>query len=211
MKKLLLIVGLLISACAPVMAERLGWSMPVERKSLPYIEYQAGYIGAGVLSGPTLGIRGGIEHGNWDWSLGYSRAFADLSADNLISDKLDLHTINVEGYYLLPSPLIRLKTKLGGGIGYSIPNLSGGTSEVADNEMSFVLGGGLEYVLDSSWSIGGTVKGFFFHSNTHRTVYTSHLETLSNDQAVEVLDVSHVYDSVNFHSLLATLAIKYSF
>lgn len=195
MKKLLVALSFM-AGCSPAFATG------------PYIEAQAG-LTQGSLSGESAGIRGGTIKNGWDLSLGYLRTTADLGTDKLISNGINLHTLSAEAYRVVP--IGDLKVKLGGGLGYSIPDLSDGTSETADSGRSWVLGGGAEYQLSSGWAIAGMVKGLFFNTDTHRTVYSSHIETLNTGQDVEVLDVNHFDDAVNFNSVLISVGLRYSF
>ena len=172
--------------------------------------YVSGSLGGvlGGLEGVSTGFRLGDEIGAWDGSIGYERASGSLYSSKLLSDSADLHTISLEGYRIIPFQS-DLKFKVGGGLGYSILNIS--SVDKADNDVSFILGGSAEYTFTDNWSVGTNVKGTFFNTNTHRTTYSSHNETLSTGQEVEVLDTNNTTNSVNFNNVSMGLAVKYSF
>lgn len=161
----------------------------------PYIGYTGGLIKE------SYGVRGGAEWRNLDMSLGYLK---DTDHD------VDFHTMGAELYLNLPNTrLPALTIKLGGGAGYTMPNLPDGISKTADNGYSLTAGAGLEYAITKNWAIVGSVHRFFFTTDTHTTVYSSHEETLSTGQAVEVLDVEHFDNSEKFDNTQALIQLRY--
>lgn len=181
-------------------------------KPQPFFEAQTGIIASNGSQAPTYGVRGGILFLRSEVSLGYWGA-SGMESAQLVSRGLDIHTISLEFYrrFALSKNTVG---KLGGGVGFTIPNLDGGVSETADNDHSWAFGGGVDYALSPSVSLGAAVKGFFFTTDTHLTVYGSHMEEiLSNGvptgQSVEVLDVTHVNNRIDFNSLLAQISIRW--
>lgn len=157
-----------------------------------------GYIeGTGGLFKESYGYRGGNTWERWDGSIGYLK---DTDHDS------DFHTLGAEAYWLVPSGPVRFR--LGGGVGYTMPNVVG---KKADNGPSFTAGAGAEYMLSSHWALVGTAKGFFFKTDTHWAVYSSHPETLSTGQEVGVLDVENFNASESFNSFQALLSVRYYF
>lgn len=134
--------------------------------------------------------------------LGYT-GFYDFSFGYVKSD--DLKTISLEAYKVIPYK--GLNFRAGGGLGYSIADIS---DRKADNGISEVLGGSVEYTITPSWSIVGTAKGIFFVTNTHQTIYGSHLETLSNGDAAEVLDTYQINNSERVDQGIYTVGLRYS-
>lgn len=185
-----------------------------------YIEGQTGIIGSNGSIAPIYGVRGGIllraydpMHGwmptknSWDISAGYWSA-RGIKNDDLVSGGLDLHVLSFEAYRIFNIGKT-WTAKAGGGIGFTIPNLDGGASETADNGHSWVFGGGADYDLTPNISVGASVKGFFFTTNTHVTTYSSHTETLNTGQDVEVLDINHHDNVVCLNSVLALLSLNW--
>lgn len=174
----------------------------------PFFEGSAGLLASNGSQAPVYGVRGGARIGNWDASLGYWRAI-DVRSGSLVSGDLDLHTISLEVYRSF-SISEKLEWNLGGGIGYTIPNLSNGMSETADNDLSWVAGGGISYDINSALALETSLKAFFFRTDTHVTSYGAHTETLSDGITdVAVLDTLHNDDSVRFNSALLTVALKF--
>lgn len=174
----------------------------------PYFETQAGYVTSGNQKGHTLGIRAGSHFQGFDCSFGYARTNADLDSDAVISNGLDLHTLSMEAYkpfYLSNN----LTVKFGAGLGYSIPTLSG--PEKADSGVSYLIGGGADYRVSENISLGGMVRGLFFHTDTRRIQNDSHIEILSTGQEVEVLDVNYIGGRLDLDSAVITVAVKYLF
>lgn len=151
-----------------------------------YSMYVEGNFGGGT------GVRLGTQD-SWDRSFGYVKTG-------------DLRTLSLETYKVLPAGVALFK--VGGGLGFSIPDLS---DRKGDNDISFVLGGQVEYPLANGWSIAGSIKGIFFHTKTRQTIYGSHVETLSNGAQVEVLDTYHVYDSERIDEAVLGVNLRYSF
>lgn len=172
----------------------------------PYGEVAVGVLASNGSQSPAYTLHGGFQSPSWQLSLGYMGAYG-LRNDNLISDGLALHTLSLEAYRLIPYKAVTFKA--GGGVGYTIPNLNGGASETADNSDSWLVGGGAEYSINDAYSVGLDLKGFFFSTDTHITVYSSHFETLSTGQSVEVLDVTHHNDRINMNSVLATVSLRF--
>lgn len=182
--KLKLAVLMLLTSCKPVMAF--------------YTEAQAGYL--------NYGVRVGKEWKSLDFSGGYSNV---MNNDSTLSSDVQIHSLD---FSIGKSFALNSKVKAGfsGGIGYSIPNLDSG-HERADNSHSWLLGGHLSYDLTKNWTIGGYVKSLFFATDSLRTTYSSHTETLSNGQDVEVEDVSYREDSTKLNSVVGGLSIRYRF
>lgn len=187
-------------------------SVPRFAFAVPFVELQTGMIASPGSVAPIYGVRGvasGVKH---EFSLGYWCA-RGMSSDRLVSGGLDLHVLSAELYRKFDvAP--KVTGKLGGGIGYTIPNLDGGASETADNGHSWVFGGGVNYAVTSSVDLGATVKGFFFTTDTHVTTYGSHLEQLISNGAltgtfVSVLDEAHQDDVVNFNSVLFQISLRW--
>lgn len=181
--------------------------------SKPYIEAQTGFLASGFA--PVYGFRGGTEIRDIDVSFGYWAA-RGLDSDDLASKHLDLHTLSLEAYHIWH--LGALTGKLGGGVGFTIPNLDGGTTETADYGHSWVFGGGMSYPLSDTFELAADIKGFFFTTERHLDTYGSHTETATiksyhpttiTTTKVEVLDVTHRDDQVNFNSLLFTVGLKW--
>lgn len=171
--------------------------------------YLEGQVGAINNPQAVLGMRGGATTGAWDLSAGYWSTYnASIDEPALNSNRMDLHTFDVELYKLVPTSKYS-GIRLGAGLGYTMPNLGG--TDKADNDISYIAGAGFDYKLTRVITLGLLVRGFFFNTDTRRTNYGSHTETLSNGQAVEVVDVTHSQDSVNFNSVLVNVGIKYYF
>lgn len=193
MKKAML--GLVLLVTSPLVAQ-------------PYFEGEAGYVGSGNLQGGLVGVRMGNEIKGVDYSFAYTRASGDLDSEGITSNGLDLHTLSIEAYPTVYAGN-RITCRVGGGLGYSIPTLSG--PEKADSGLSYLVGGGADYYVNETLSIGVMVKGFFFRTDTRRIVNNSHMETLSNGQQVEVLDLDYVGGRLNLDSVLMTVGIKVHF
>lgn len=200
MKKVMLLLGLLFL------------SGPA-RAGVPYFEGQGGLITSHGSQAVIYGVRGGKQFdsvmscGGWDTSLGYWAA-RGLSSNQIKSDGLTIHTLSAEIYRTIPLPYM-LMGRIGGGTGYSIPNLDNGASELADNGHSFIFGGGVDCNITDSVSLGVDLKWFFFTTDTHLTTYSSHFETLNTGQQVEILDVAHSNDTVDFNSTIVALNLKW--
>lgn len=192
----------IISLCAI-----LAYGVSTACASIPYGEIQTGLIASEGSQAPIYGIRAGLRRNLWDLSIGYWAA-RGMRSDQLISDGLDLHTLSAEAYYLIPIKE-SLVGKIGGGLGYTIPNLNGGASETADNGHSWVFGGGVDYDLSRNITLGASLKGLFFTSDTHTMWETTSPDTLSNGQAVEVIDVHHRNDVMNLNSVLLGLSLRW--
>lgn len=173
----------------------------------PYVGLQGGILASNGSQSPVFGVRGGVESPVWDFSGGYWIA-RGVRSDNLLSDGLNLHVVSAEVYRTVFDNQ-KIKAKVGGGIGYTVPNLDGGATETADNGMSWVLGGGADYALTESLSVGASLKAFIFSADTHATTYDSHPETLSNGQDVEIVDVNRHDNRVNFNSVLFAVALRW--
>lgn len=157
-----------------------------------YFEAQTG------LANNSYGFRLGASQ-SWDKSLGYSQVFENSAG---------IHTISYELYRNFYFHGVELK--VGGGLGYSIPNPQ--NEWKADNDISYIAGIGAERRLfDSPWSLGLSLKGLFFTTDARRTDYGSHTETLSTGQQVEVLDTYHYYDSINYDKVILGLFVRYYF
>ena len=182
MKKMMMFGALILAAAGTVQAR-------------PFFEVQGG-IYAGDKTSPLYGVRGGARGDMFEVSGGYWAALGDT----------DLHTIGAEFYDLIPITH-RTTVKGGFGVGYTIPSLPG--SEKGDNGLSWGLGVGADHQLNQSATLGFGVKWFLFRTDTHSTTYGSHPETLNNGQSVEVLDVFHQNNSVNFNALLLAAELRF--
>lgn len=174
---------------------------------------QEGYvqIEGGAIESPQAiaGMRGGVEYRGWDFSGGYwGTRDAKPDESQLIAEDMNLDTFSAELYRIIPIANA-LSLRLGGGVGYTMLDLS--APEDGDNDISYTAAGILDYKVHPHFGIGVFVKGFFFNTKTHRMTFGSHMETLSNGQDVEVVDEFHGYDSVNFNRMLAGLFVKYYF
>ena len=197
MKKALLLVASLMVGCSPSFA------------ASPYFEAIGGWTRGG-LTGGQAGFRGGFVRDSWDYSLEYVRAYGEIGSDKVLYQDAVLHTIGAEIARVYAVPLLYgVNAKLGAGIGLTIPNLEG--PENADNDVSFSLGGSLNYDISKNWTIGTSIKGRFFNTITRRTTYSSHEETLSNGIVAEVLDVTHTTESLNLNSVLIGISLGYNF
>lgn len=204
MKKLVMLLALMSS---PAFAEVVYQHQPYQpyqndikysrMKASNFIEAQMGYL--------NHGIRGGRSFNLLDVSAGYLNTVNDNST---MSSDVSVHTLDFSVGRNFK--LWRLKAGVSGGVGYSIPNPDTG-SDKADNGHSWVLGGGVEYPLTYNLSIGLNVKSLFFVTDTRRTTFGSHTETLSTGQDVEVSDTFHSYDSTKLNQVTYALALKYKF
>lgn len=171
-----------------------------------YIEAQAGAV---INPQAAFGVRGGAELGSWDVSVGYWTSHdAPVSDSGLLANRLTLNTVDIEAYNVIPLKN-GLSFRLGGGAGYTMPEFN--NEDKADNDYSFVVGGGLDYRIRPSLSIGILARRFFFNTDTRRTTYASHMETLSTGQEVEVSDQVDQHGSVSLDGILVTAGIKYLF
>jgi hypothetical protein len=175
--------------------------------ALGYFELHGGLITSNASQAPAYGVRLGLAGPERDFSFGYWTG-RGMSSDRLVSGGLNLEVLDVEYYRTLYSNA-NLSAKLGGGVGFAIPNLDGGASETADNGHCWIAGGAVDFPVTEGFSYGFSLKGFFFTTDTHVTVYGSHTETLSTGQDVEVLDVSHYNDRVNFNSAVLALNLRW--
>lgn len=171
----------------------LGSVAPLCHAHDAYIEAQGGFISN------SYGIRGGKVGDHWDASFGY------LKSERY---DVDLHTIGAEGYFVTPFKAVL--ARIGGGVGFTIPNFPDG-GEKGDNDVSWTVGAGAEYKIGENWAVLGMLKGFFFKTDTHVTTYGSHAEVLSNGMPVEVIDVYHQDAPRQFNSLMIGLSIRYYF
>lgn len=187
MKMSSIIAGmLLLSSCGTAFA-------------VPYMEGSVG------LANESYGVRGGSD-GSWDLSLGYF---------NAREKETDLNTLSAEAYRCISAGAFTFKA--GGGFGFTIPNINanGNGWDTADNDVSYILGGGTEYAVSKNWSIGLTLKGLFFTADVHRVVHGFHNETLYINGnpvgEVEVEDETHFNDRMNFDKAIVGLVAKYKF
>lgn len=158
-----------------------------------YIEAQGGFISN------SYGVRWGRMGEHLDTSIGYLKSEVH---------DVDLHTMGAEWYFVTPFKAVL--ARIGGGVGFTIPNFPNG-GEKGDNGVSWTVGAGAEYKLGESWSILGMMKGFFFKTDTQVTTYGSHAEVLSTGQGIEVIDVYHQDAPRQFNTLMIGLAIRYYF
>lgn len=170
----------------------------------PYIGVEGGAMVSQDAQAPTYGLRVGNVIKGWDVSGGYWSAIK-MKNNDILSHDLDLHTVDAELYRIFPINQ-GLSANLGGGIGYTIPSMGNG-ADTADNGASFSVGGGADYDLSNDYSVGIGASWFLFTTDTHITVYGSHMETLSNGADVEVLDVTHYNNSVNFNAVRLVVAL----
>lgn len=160
--------------------------------AVQYIEAQGGIISN------SWGIRGGKVGSFWDTSLGYTKSERH---------DVDLHTIGTELYFTVP--IEKVTTKIGAGIGFTIPHFNG--SESGDTGHSWTLGAGAEYPLTSHWAVVGMLKGFFFTTDTKKETYGEVTGRLGNGLPVDVTEVHYEYAPRQFNSLMIGLAIRYYF
>lgn len=160
---------------------------------------------------PFVEANGGLIKESYGIRVGAQWHFAEVSFGYLkdTDHDVDFHTVGGNAYGILP--IKRVKIKLGGGVGYTMPNLPDGISVTADNNYSLNAGAGLEYSINSHWGIAGSAHRFFFTTDTHTTVYSSHEETTSTGNSVEVLDVSHFDNSQKYDNIQAHVELRYYF
>ena len=198
-KAMLLVVSLMIGA--------------VKAHAEPYFESNAG-IFAGNNAAPFYGFRVGSKKQagfqDWDYSLGYWSALGyDLSNKSKFrSDQVDLHTVSADLYRIFELSE-KAEARFGGGLGYTIPNLSGGIEETMDNDLSLTFGFGIDQEIKPGLSFGAGLKLFLFRTDSLATFRNSHEETLSNGQTVEVEDVSYKENSVDFNAVMVAFSIKW--
>lgn len=195
MKKVMLLVGMLVVSGQVVSAA-------------PFVELDGGVYAANGAQAPAYGFGIGSEIGSWRNSVSYwSAQDIALDSEKFASDNANLHTIGVNVLRVFQFSEV-VNGTFGGGVGYTIPNLFGAT-ERADNGLSFNLKAGLERDINDAVSIGINVMAFRFETDTHTTTYGSHMEKLSNGQAVEVLDVTHRDNSVEMNALVLALKVNW--
>lgn len=173
----------------------------------PYVDAQVGMSAASGSQAALYGFRVGSIFGQGEYSLGYFSA-RNMKAAEIASDGLDLHVVDVEGYRrfdLAPT----WTGKLGGGIGYVVPDLHSGADETADTSSAWILGAGLQKDLNADCAVGVDLKVLVSKMHTHVTTYNVHEETLSNAQVVEIRDEEHHDDSVSLNSVLFSIALRW--
>lgn len=177
--------------------------------------FNAGFYtetGAGIAGGePVFTIRTGNKlESLWDLSLGYMNILSQ-TPDNLLSKNADLPTINAEALRVLPLPGESYRVLLGGGLGYTMPNLASGINERAENGASFTLTGALETPVNDRIDVKFTVRGFFFDTKTTWRRESYHLETVYQNGSpigqVSVTDEHLGSNSVNFNTVTAMVSI----
>lgn len=197
--KAFLLKAIIFGLCAPLFAREIT------------MEAQGGVLAANASVAPAYGLRINFISPTWEKSLGYWSA-RGIHESSFVSGGLDLHVLSAEAYRIFYANQ-KLNYKLGGGIGFAIPNLDGGASETADNGHSWVAGGGADYELTKNISIGATLKWFFFSTEAHVTTYTTKTETLLIDGVpsgpVEVVEVSHHDNRVKLDSVLLMVALRW--
>lgn len=161
-------------------------------------------------AGQYIEAQGGLVANSWGLRAGRTYDHLDASVGYLRSERydVDLHTIGGEWYYTMP--IKQFTAKVGGGIGFTIPNFPDG-GETGDNGHSWTLGAGVEYPLGEHWAIEGMARGFFFKTDTKKVTYGTITETLSTGQPVEVEEVHYEYAPRQFNSLIIGLAVRYFF
>lgn len=174
-----------------------------------YGEVGLGLAGGDKSAGPAFLLRGGRQFGNYDVSFGYLNLYGQKPS-GLISSHASLPTINVELTRVIPvTGRDRERFAVGGGLGYTMPNLAGGVSERADNDVSFTIVGSFTKPLSRKYDVNISVRGFFFNTDTHLTTYGSHTETLNTGQSVEVLDTFHQDNTISFNSVIFMAALRW--
>lgn len=181
-------------------------------ESYPKVSFEAitGVLGREGSISPVYGF--GFERRGFpgDLKLSYVRAM-DAGADSLESKDLDLHTLSLE-YFIPVMGSNGKELRLGGGLGYTIPNLAGGVFETADNGISYTAGALISYPFRSVTLEAG-VRAFFFRTDSHLTKFGSHLETFQVNGVdvgqVEVADETHYNNTINVNSVLATIAVRF--
>ena len=184
MKKLVMLLALLLGSLS-------------QAKASNFAEVQMGYL--------NHGVRGGHSFNLLDVSAGYLNTVNDNSK---LSSDVSVHTLDLSVGRNFK--LGKITAGVSGGVGYSIPNVDSG-SDKADNGHSWLLGGSVDYPLIDDLAIGLGVTSLFFVTDTHRTNYGSHTETLSNVQDVEVTDTYHSDDSTKLNQVVYRIALKYRF
>lgn len=216
MKRIALAVSLLVLAgCSALNASVYGDQVESVSLNRPSIEVKTGVLGRSGSISPIYGFGVSKQVFLGDLSLSYWRAM-DVTGDNLESKDMDLHNFSLEYFYPILSwlgsenQLINglSKIKVGGGLGWTIPNLAGGVFETADNDISYTAGALYSHPFKSVTLEAG-IKGFFFRTDSHITKFDSHNETLSNGTQVEVLDEIHYNNVINCNSILATVAVRF--
>ena len=202
--KITLKVLLALFACAfcpPLWAEG-------EYSRLPtvYGEVGIGLAGGYKSTGPAFTMRGVRKLGMYDLSLGYLNLYG-MKAEGLRSDGASLPTINIEAQRVF---IVQqgVELSLGGGVGFTMPNLASGYNEHADNGMSFTAIGSFTKPLSPHYALSLSIRGFFFGTDSQLTTYGSHIETLSTGQDVEVLDVFHQDNRLDFNSVLFLVTLR---
>lgn len=185
------------------------WAHVIYAERTPSFQGEVGFgVAGGQSASPVFQMKGIRSDGAWDFSLGYLNLYG-ATADGLKSDGANLPTIQFEAYRVLAVMEDGAEISVGGGLGYTVPNLAGGVSETADNGISWTVGGILTKPINRRCSLAFGVKGFFFDTDSHLTTYGSHEEVLSTGQTVDVLDVAHRDDNLHFDSVLFTVALRW--
>lgn len=186
----------------------------------------AAYIngGAGIRTvsdnsdaGVTSELRFGTLYGPLDVSAGYVRDFLKVGNHNLLPSNLELHTLNTEAYLTVPLPSI-VRLKIGGGVGYTIPNVDATNMERLDNNLSGLFGGKLEVPVGPV-TVGVATKYHLFHTDSHRTTMLTESETIYRTMGhhkipigvVETETPVYTDNSINFNSVSVLFGVTYTF
>ena len=181
--------------------------------SVPAMAASYGEVGFGLAGGkdasPTFQLRAANSFWKHEVSINYLNIYG-AQADGMKTDGANLPTIGIElnRVYNLPTN-DGATISLGGGLGYTMPNLNSGVSERADNDISWTIGATLAKPLSRKFYLAFSIKGFFFTTDSQLTTYSSHPETLSSGDEVEVTDVSYQDNRLNFNSVLFMLALRW--
>jgi hypothetical protein len=203
MRSMLLAV-FLSAGCLSLCPAGFAASSPVP---LGYQEVVAGIAGAEKETGLSFSLRQGVEYGKYDFSVGFLNLYG-MKAAGMKSDNSSLPTINLE----LTRELLSHdggQISVGGGFGYTMPNLSGGVNEQADNDISFTAVGAFRKPISNRIDFVISVRGFFFATDSQLTTYGYHSETLSTGQSVEVIEEIHQDSRLNFNSVLFLAGIRW--
>lgn len=194
-----MLTAMFCAFCAPLVAG--------ERSGSLYGEMGLGLAGGGKATGPAIYLRGVRETKKHDFSFGYLNLYG-MKAESMKSSGAALPTLLFEVARVFKAQAGG-EISLGGGIGYTMPNLSSGVNEQADNDISYTAVGAFKKALGPKADLVISVRGFFFSTDSQLTTYGSHMETLSTGQAVEVLDEFHHDDRMNFNSVIFMASVRW--
>lgn len=192
----LLLKALIFGFCVPAWAGMSG-----EMSRMPSLRSEVGFglAGSEKSTGQAFLLRGVKSVGAYNFGFGYLNLY-NQRPNGMKSDHASLPTLNVEVTRVIPANGADLS--IGGGLGFTMPNLAGGVNEQADNDVSFTAVGAFTKHLSRKYDLSISVRGFFFNTDSQLTTYGSHFETLSTGQAVEVVDEFHADQSLRFNSVI---------